>query len=62
MPPSPSLSACKTMKTYFIVTMRVSDQMMSERTWVRSFFVGRSEKVDENTYKGLGRMSAWCMR
>ncbi|TKW51116.1 hypothetical protein CTA1_2782 [Colletotrichum tanaceti] len=49
VPPSPSLSAWSTMKTYLMVTMRVRDQMTRERTWMRSFLVGMFVKVDEKT-------------
>lgn len=47
VPPSPSLSARRTMKAYLIVTMMVRDHMMSERTSIKSFFDGGAVKVDE---------------
>jgi len=47
VPPSPSLSACKTMNTYLSVTIMKSDQMTRDRAPRRFSFEGASEKVDE---------------
>jgi len=47
VPPSPSSSARSTMMTYFIDTMLVSVQMMSESAPTRSSYEGFEVKLDE---------------
>lgn len=49
VPPSPSSSALSTMKMYFAVTMRVSDQMIIESAPRRSGRSGGDENVEEKT-------------
>lgn len=47
VPPSPSSSAARTIKTYLIVTIKVNDQMISDSAPRRSSLEGSEEKVDE---------------
>ena len=47
VPPCPSSSAASTIKVYFTVTIRVSDQMIMDRAPTRSSQEGWEENVDE---------------
>lgn len=47
VPPSPSSSAARTIRTYLTVTIRVKDQMMSDNAPRRSSLEGSELNVDE---------------
>jgi hypothetical protein len=47
VPPSPSSSAASTISTYLMVTIKVKDHMMSDKTPRRSSFEGSEVNVDE---------------
>ena len=49
VPPSPSLSARRMMKTYFTVTIMMSDHMIRDKAPMRSLREGGSENVEEKT-------------
>ncbi len=49
MPPSPSLSARRMIKTYLTVTMSVIDQIMMDKTCTTSSGVGALVNVEEYT-------------
>lgn len=57
VPPSPSLSACKIMRMYLTVTIKVMDHKTSESAPRRSMRLGASVKTEEYTYRGEVPMS-----
>ncbi len=61
MPPSPRLSARITRKTYFTVTMTISDQKINDSTPMISMFVvspgSNSCRLALKAYSGLVPMS-----
>lgn len=61
VPPSPSSSAHKTIKTYLMVTISVIDQMIRDNEPRRSSREGGEENVEEYTYKGLVPMSPYIL-
>ena len=47
VPPSPSLSACRIIKTYLTVTIKVTDHNISDKAPSRLIRVGASVNVEE---------------